>query len=1027
MIGVIGNYTTLTVTLGKIHGDVADGKEIAAGDLISIGGSAIGLVLAGGILLGGTGLAIPAAAIGTVLAGAAAIANAIKDAGGVDPYLNRLAGIIDDFLESQRNTWNFLFDGEKWIDDAINESYRRAKNTRAIDPLAIDLDGDGIEVLGANAQPVLFDHNGDSVRTGTGWLKPDDAWLVLDRNENGTIDNGGELFGVFTKLPDGQNARTGFEALAAMDSNQDHQFDANDPGFAQVRLWQDLNSDGISQSHELSTLHSRGIAQINLNYTSTNINLGGGNSISGTATVVRSNGSSTQAGSVHVGDNITASNLNLADNPFYRQFPPIPLADDLEGLPMMRGSGSVRDLGEAMSLGTWQSRMLRDVVTQFASATTRDAQIATLNELILAWANTSSAVVPLGPGFDQWGPLQNYFGPNSRSISDLFQKSLTYLGGGTMPSTETLLQYEYITWGSRGSPGNTGTPSMVTPYTWSVASNIFDYPKPLDAALSIFNGGNPIEFFVGPFFGMSSLGLASNARRDEALRDATGELRNSIYGNLAIQTRLQPYLEMLTLQVSDFGVFIDGSGLIQALDALAVTSKWDAFGDLVDLLRYAGVAVNNINAELGERLQNWGSELKMVPEYADRMKELGLSLDGSVTHSSFGEIALGGHSNDRLTSGNATDLLIGGSGNDVLFGNAGNDRLWGGEGADQLYGGDGEDVLDGGPGNDTLNAGLGNDTYTFGRGDGQDTITSVNDSTPGKLKTLQFKPGVLPSDLRLSSSGPSLIIKINGTTDQLTVVEFLYQDNPANTWNPLQQISFADGTVWNLAAILSNLHGGSEGHDTINGTLGADTIQGQAGNDTLSGQAGSDWIDGGTGNDALHGGAGNDTLLGGEGADQLYSGDGEDVLDGGPGNDTLVGGSGPDRYRFGRGYGNDTITENDTTANVKDVVEFAAGIAPADVSFKRNGNALEVRVAGSPNELLTVKDWYLGSQYRVEEFRFVDSPGTVITDAQAAGLVQAMAVFGAKGLEAGDGDPGRRHQGLSGYGLALGLGLESMV
>lgn len=71
------------------------------------------------------------------------------------------------------------------------------------DPLAIDLDRDGIETRGISASPITFDHNADGVRTGTGWLTGDDAWLVLDRNANGRIDTGRELFGVDTLKADG--------------------------------------------------------------------------------------------------------------------------------------------------------------------------------------------------------------------------------------------------------------------------------------------------------------------------------------------------------------------------------------------------------------------------------------------------------------------------------------------------------------------------------------------------------------------------------------------------------------------------------------------------------------------------------------------------------------------------------------------------------------------------------------------------------------------------------------------------------
>ncbi|MCU0964451.1 MAG: calcium-binding protein, partial [Burkholderiaceae bacterium] len=88
-------------------------------------------------------------------------------------------------------------------------------------------------------------------------------------------------------------------------------FDANDAAFSQVRLWQDLNQDGISQAGELSTLAAKGIASIGLTPSTTTVNLGNGNTITGQATVTRSNGSTTQIDSV----DLQAGNLDLADNP----------------------------------------------------------------------------------------------------------------------------------------------------------------------------------------------------------------------------------------------------------------------------------------------------------------------------------------------------------------------------------------------------------------------------------------------------------------------------------------------------------------------------------------------------------------------------------------------------------------------------------------------------------------------------------------------------------------------------------------
>ena len=88
------------------------------------------------------------------------------------------------------------------------------------DPIILDLDGDGLETVGL-ASNIYFDHNGDGVLTKTGWVGQGDALLVWDRNGNGAIDTGAELFGDFTPLPNDTLAPNGFAALAALDSNGD--------------------------------------------------------------------------------------------------------------------------------------------------------------------------------------------------------------------------------------------------------------------------------------------------------------------------------------------------------------------------------------------------------------------------------------------------------------------------------------------------------------------------------------------------------------------------------------------------------------------------------------------------------------------------------------------------------------------------------------------------------------------------------------------------------------------------------------
>ena len=100
---------------------------------------------------------------------------------------------IDKFLEDL-----FPLTWKAGIPTNVNDLFEELrKSVQRRDPLVLDLDGDGLELVGASAQ-VLFDHDANGIKTGTGWAKPDDALLVRDLNGNGLIDNGRELFGVDT-------------------------------------------------------------------------------------------------------------------------------------------------------------------------------------------------------------------------------------------------------------------------------------------------------------------------------------------------------------------------------------------------------------------------------------------------------------------------------------------------------------------------------------------------------------------------------------------------------------------------------------------------------------------------------------------------------------------------------------------------------------------------------------------------------------------------------------------------------------
>ena len=196
------------------------------------------------------------------------------------------------------------FTGMPWpgtIDPTTNTATTSALNWTPPrrDPLVLDLDGNGITTSGINPNaPILFDQDGDGIKTGTGWIAAGEAIVVRDLNGNGTIDSGRELFGDNTIMQNGLRAgriaANGFQALADLDfdagGNADGKFDASDTAFSSVKLWKDLNQDGLSQSNELFTFAALGIESINVKDTASNVNLGGGNTQTFSGSFTRTDG-----------------------------------------------------------------------------------------------------------------------------------------------------------------------------------------------------------------------------------------------------------------------------------------------------------------------------------------------------------------------------------------------------------------------------------------------------------------------------------------------------------------------------------------------------------------------------------------------------------------------------------------------------------------------------------------------------------------------------------------------------------------
>jgi hypothetical protein len=182
-------------------------------------------------------------------------------------------------------------------------------------PIVLDLNGDGITTLGLSAG-VNFDLRADGTKVNTGWVGGGDGLLALDRNGDGVINDGSELFGNATSLNGGGKAGNGYQALAELDSNGDGVVDAKDGAYADLRVWVDGNADGVSQQDELKSLTDLGITKLSLNG-KTDVSVQNGNFIGITSTYETADGASHAAAdvwfSVGATSNVSSSVSNLSN------------------------------------------------------------------------------------------------------------------------------------------------------------------------------------------------------------------------------------------------------------------------------------------------------------------------------------------------------------------------------------------------------------------------------------------------------------------------------------------------------------------------------------------------------------------------------------------------------------------------------------------------------------------------------------------------------------------------------------------
>ena len=794
---------------------------------------------------------------------------------------------------------------------------------RFYDPLVLDLDGDGIELSALDNTSVYFDIDGDGFREKTGWVSSDDGFLVLDRNNDGYINDISEIFGSPTV--------NGFDELRELDSNNDNQITAADTRFAELQVWRDLDEDGRSDVNELYSLAELNITKINTVYDPADIDREG-NLINGTASFELADGTQQEAASILL--NTDQFDAYYDHNSTFND--PIVITEQILNLPNLRGYGELPDLRIAMA----KDSQLLSLVESFVEHI-NPGNVSTADELVrsilMRWASIEET--DDSNSFDlELEFLEKFVGRdwNNDNPSDAGRQTIqnTYAQLSTELEKRLLVQILDL-------PVNYDPTSEQFTFTGEIADAIElldrsitqSQTSPSDfltleaEVLTDFinqegegkyilgtiddnqlSGGSIIYGFVGndtlnggygddAYYGGDGNDLLSdsynnNLSDSDTLDGGTGN--DTLIGGGGNDTYIfnRGYGQDL---ISDYGTFksayqaartTDGGASDTLVFGSGITRNnltWNFDGkDLIFTLTEStddSLTIQNYHNSI-YRIENFeveGSELTVQEIigsqiWSDTTATNSLSwLSSNISYKALGgdDTITTGDYNDKIWGQAGNDSITSGGGNDTLVGSNGNDILNAGEGNDFVYGGNDNDTLNGGNGNNYLEAGSGNDSLVAGSG--------------------------------------------------------------------------------------------------------LDTLDGGADNDTLNG---------GYGDDAYYGGDGSDILSDSYNNNLSDS----DTLDGGTGNDTLIGGGGNDTYIFNRGYGQDLISDygtfksayqaaRTTDGGASDTLVFGSGITRNNLTWNFDGADLVFSLNNSPNDSLIIEN-YTDNIYKIEN---IEVDGTLLT------------------------------------------------
>ncbi|MDO9103421.1 MAG: DUF2974 domain-containing protein [Methylovulum sp.] len=310
---------------------------------------------------------------------------------------------LDGFIN---NVGDWFGDTASDFQNAISAALRRL-----MDPIIVDMDGNGIELTSRADSNVVFDMDADGIKEWTGWIGKDDAFLCIDENFNGKIDSIVELIG-------DQN-RSGFSELKTYDTNGDNVLNANDAIWAKLRLWRDANGNGVTDDGELLSLTQGNMSSIDLQFTTVNFTAEG-NKIHETAVFEKiSGGVGTLVDAWLDVDNVAQHLDTLTTG-----------NTTIDALPNIRNYGDITNLRAAMLSDAALTTLVNTVINLQPNQFTGIRGI--IEQIIYRWSDTQNiAVDSRGDNFDgrTLAAMEKFLGteysaggatnPNSQAVPNL--------------------------------------------------------------------------------------------------------------------------------------------------------------------------------------------------------------------------------------------------------------------------------------------------------------------------------------------------------------------------------------------------------------------------------------------------------------------------------------------------------------------------------------------------------------------------------------------------------------------------------